>query len=172
MVLYQSPLTTPVGELSLIANTHQLLAVLWSSDTPKRVALAAMPQQRSFQHDILLQAAAELTEYFQGSRTHFTVPYGCLGTAFQQQVWHALAHIPYASLSNYAYIAKQLHQPQAARAIGNAVGKNPLSIIVPCHRVVGSTGRLTGFAGGLDNKQWLLQWEQNRAQQQPPSHAK
>jgi len=111
-------------------------------------------------HPVLMQAAQELTEYFAGRRHTFTMPLDLSGgTGFQQRVWQQLLEIPCGQTTSYGAISLQLGQPKAVRAVGGAVGRNPLSIIVPCHRVIGANGTLTGYAGGLDRKVTLLNLE-------------
>ena len=102
---------------------------------------------------------AQLAEYFAGQRQQFDVPFKRSGTPFQQRVWQELVRIPFGTTITYAQLAQRIGQPTAARAVGHANGRNPISIIVPCHRVIGADGKLTGYAGGIDNKQWLLAWE-------------
>ncbi len=148
---------TPVGELTLIANDHALVAVLWENDDPNRVKIPDL--KRNDKHPVLLDADKQLKEYFAGKRTHFDIPYEFYGTAFQKSVWQRLSRIPYGERRSYAEIAKEIHSPKACRAVGAANGKNPISIIVPCHRVIGANGTLTGFAGGLKAKQFLLELE-------------
>jgi methylated-DNA-[protein]-cysteine S-methyltransferase len=134
------------------------LAILWENDAPNRVVL---PKSETVQeHDVLQETASQLQAYFAGTRTAFDVPTRLNGTDFQQQVWHALQTIPYGQTRTYKDIATALGRPTASRAVGAAIGKNPLSIVIPCHRVLGVTGRLTGFAGGLDSKRFLLDLEQ------------
>jgi methylated-DNA-[protein]-cysteine S-methyltransferase len=101
----------------------------------------------------------QLAEYFAGKRQRFDVPLNLVGTPFQQQVWNELVRIPFGTTITYAQLARRVGKPAAARAVGHASGRNPVSIIVPCHRVIGADGKLTGYAGGLDKKQWLLAWE-------------
>lgn len=108
---------------------------------------------------LLTETCAELEAYFAGKLSHFSVPVAGRGTAFQQAVWQQLLAIPYGETTSYGAIAKALDNPKAVRAVGAANGKNPISIIVPCHRVIGSSGRLTGYAGGLNRKAWLLDLE-------------
>jgi methylated-DNA-[protein]-cysteine S-methyltransferase len=103
----------------------------------------------------------QLAEYFAGDRQTFTVPLKVAGTPFQQRVWQELVGIPFGTAITYAQLAQRLGQPTAARAVGHANSRNPISIIVPCHRVIGADGKLTGYAGGLDKKQWLLAWERD-----------
>ena len=104
-------------------------------------------------------ALEQLGEYFAGSRQEFDVPLKVAGTPFQQRVWQELVRIPYGTTITYAQLAQRVGKPTASRAVGNANARNPISIIVPCHRVIGADGKLTGYAGGVDKKQWLLAWE-------------
>jgi methylated-DNA-[protein]-cysteine S-methyltransferase len=101
----------------------------------------------------------QLAEYFSGARRQFDLPLRPAGTPFQQSVWNELLKIPFGTTITYAELARRIGQPAAARAVGHANGRNPISIIVPCHRVIGAGGSLTGYAGGVDKKQWLLDWE-------------
>ena len=101
----------------------------------------------------------QLAEYFAGERQQFDVPLKLAGTPFQQRVWQELVRIPFGTTITYAQLAQRVGQPTASRAVGHANGRNPISIIVPCHRVIGANGKLTGYAGGVDKKQWLLAWE-------------
>ena len=110
----------------------------------------------------LVQTDRELAEYFAGKRKQFDVPLHFVGTAFQQQVWRALQEIDYGATTSYLQQSKQIGNEKAVRAVAAANGQNKISIIVPCHRVIGSNGKLTGYAGGLARKQWLLSWEQGR----------
>ena len=163
----QMVLPTPVGPLVLIASTRGLRAVLWSPDDAHRVPGVAPDEMPSRSDEapprsagvILQQAAEELDEYFEGTRRSFDVPLDPVGTAFQQQAWAALRTIPYGETVTYGEQAERLGDRRKARAVGAANGRNPISIIVPCHRVVGSNGALTGFGGGLDVKAWLLDHE-------------
>jgi methylated-DNA-[protein]-cysteine S-methyltransferase len=111
---------------------------------------------------ILAAAAAQLREYFDGQRQHFDLPLEPRGTEFQRKVWQALERIPYGQTRNYREIAEAVGTPRAVRAVGSANGRNPLPIVVPCHRVIGADGRLVGYAGGLEVKRILLELE-NRA---------
>ncbi len=105
----------------------------------------------------------QLAEYFAGRRQEFTVPLKLVGTPFQRSVWQELLRIPFGSTISYAELARRIGQPTASRAVGNANGRNPVSILVPCHRVIGANGQLTGYGGGIDRKQWLLEWERRAA---------
>jgi methylated-DNA-[protein]-cysteine S-methyltransferase len=147
----------PVGELKLVASEAGLVAVLWPGDDPKRVRLSALAPSTA--HPVLLDAERQLRDYFIGRRRTFTVPLDMAGTPFQQAVWQALLTIPYGETRSYSELAKQVGRPAASRAVGAANGRNPVSIIVPCHRAIGADGSLTGFAGGLDVKRYLLDLE-------------
>jgi methylated-DNA-[protein]-cysteine S-methyltransferase len=157
---YFKSVVTPVGELKLVGSDRGLAAILWQDDNPKRVRLA--PLQRDDDHPILCQAAEQLQEYFTGTRQLFSLPLDFTGTDFQKKVWLALVAIPFGETRSYRQIAEQIGHPAAMRAVGAANGKNPLSIVAPCHRVIGANGKLTGFAGGLDIKAFLLQHESAR----------
>ena len=157
MVLYATTVPSPVGALRLVTTGRGLRAVLWEDDRPGRVKLDRIEEAPA--HSVLLAARQELTECFAGARTAFTVPLDGAGTDFQQRVWAALATIPFGETRSYGDIAAQIGSPAASRAVGAANGRNPISIIVPCHRVIGRDGALTGFAGGVDIKQRLLAFE-------------
>lgn len=145
---------SPVGILKLVATKNALVAVLWENENPKRVRLAELIEQ--VDHPILLAAQKQLSEYFAGTRQRFDLPLDFEGTEFQKRVWQALLDIPFGETRSYRDIAEQVGNIKAVRAVGAANGKNPISIIAPCHRVVGMNGKLVGFAGGLDNKKILL----------------
>jgi len=147
-------MASPVGALTLVANDHALVAVLWENENPKRVRLAELVEQ--IDHPILLATQQQLNEYFAGTRQQFDLPLDFEGTEFQKKVWHALLNIPFGETRSYRDIAEQVGNIKAVRAVGAANGKNPISIIAPCHRVVGVNGKLVGFAGGLNNKEILL----------------
>ena len=150
-------MASPVGTLKLVANDTALVAVLWENENPKRVRLAELIEQTH--HPILLETQKQLSEYFAGKRQQFDLPLDFEGTEFQQKVWQALLTIPFGETRSYRDIAAQVGNVKAVRAVGAANGKNPISIIAPCHRVVGANGKLVGFAGGLDNKEILLKLE-------------
>ena len=152
----QCRIDTPLGPMTLAA-TAQGLAGAWFDGQAHHPGELAAPVQPS--HPWLQQAAQELAAYFAGTRNVFGVPLDPQGTAFQHSVWLALRGIPSGQLHSYGALAQQLGRPAAARAVGAAVGRNPLSVIVPCHRVVGGSGALTGYAGGLHRKQALLALE-------------
>lgn len=157
MTLATTLFPSPVGTLTLVASDAGLVAVLWEDDDPARVHLPVMAARPD--HPVLRQAATQLADYFAGERQHFDVPLDMRGTAFQQRVWTALLAIPFGETRSYGAIASAIGQPTASRAVGAANGRNPLSILAPCHRVVGSNGALTGFAGGLAAKTWLIAHE-------------
>lgn len=154
---YHNIIPSPVGQLTLIASDQGLAAVLWENEDPKRVGIDKGTRCDDFPP--LVETAQQLREYFDGQRKKFALPLHFTGTDFQQQVWHALLTIPYGETRSYLQIAQQINNEKSVRAVGAANGKNPISIIAPCHRVIGSSGKLTGFAGGLEAKAFLLQLE-------------
>jgi methylated-DNA-[protein]-cysteine S-methyltransferase len=148
---------SPVGRLTLVASDDGLAAIRWANDRPGRVPLHIEAEDDD--HPVLVETERQLNEYFAGARQAFTVKLDVAGTAFQRKVWRALLTIPFGETRSYGQIAAQIGSPAAVRAVGAANGRNPVSIIAPCHRVVGSTGKLTGFAGGLEVKAHLLALE-------------
>jgi methylated-DNA-[protein]-cysteine S-methyltransferase len=148
---------SPIGLLKLVASDQGLAAILWENDDPKRVRLNIAGEDKS--NSVLLETERQLSEYFVGKRQKFTVKLDFAGTEFQKKVWQALLAIPFGETRSYGEIATQLGNPNAMRAVGAANGKNPISIIAPCHRVIGANGQLTGFAGGLEAKVHLLELE-------------
>jgi methylated-DNA-[protein]-cysteine S-methyltransferase len=148
---------SPVGRLKLVATDNGLAAILWERDRPRRVRLDIDGAGET--HPVIMETERQLEEYFAGRRTGFTVPLDPAGTVFQRKVWSALLTIPFGETRSYGQIAKQIGSPDAVRAVGAANGRNPISIVTPCHRVIGATGKLTGFAGGLDAKAFLLALE-------------
>ncbi len=148
---------SPVGPITIATDDTSLTALHLEGDR----YFTAIPfgWERDADHPVLLQAKAELAEYFAGKRTAFTVPVASAGTDFQQQVWAALSRIPAGQTTTYADIARVIGRPRAVRAVGTAVGRNPVCIIVPCHRVLASNGTLGGYVAGLERKQQLLKIE-------------
>jgi len=147
---------SPIGPLTLVSSPAGELTGLYMEQQRHR------PPEHLFgdrEDGLLPEVASQLAEYFAGRRRSFTIPLRLTGTPFQQEVWTALQDIPYGETTTYGELAQLLGKPQASRAVGLANGKNPVSIIVPCHRVVGSTGGLTGYGGGLDRKRQLLAHE-------------
>jgi methylated-DNA-[protein]-cysteine S-methyltransferase len=145
---------SPVGTLTLVASDAGLAAILWENDDPDRVRLGAMTLDET--HPVLAETARQLAEYFAGQRQAFDLPLDFRGTDFQKQVWAQLLAIPFGETRSYGDLARAIDRPKAYRAVGAANGKNPISIVAPCHRVIGTNGTLTGFAGGLEAKQVLL----------------
>lgn len=152
---------SPVGQLTLVARVGKLAAILWETERANRVRLGDLIETGD--NPVLLETERQLTEYFAGTRNHFELELDFVGTDFQKQVWQALLTIPFGETRSYSQIASQIGNPTAVRAVGAANGRNPISIIAPCHRVIGASGILTGFAGGLEAKQYLLTLE-NRNQ--------
>lgn len=150
-------ISSPVGVLKLVASHRGLVAILWENDHPKRVPLKSPPEYK--EHPILVETERRLKAYFDKKPNAFSIPLDFSGTEFQKKVWNALLTIPYGETRSYLQIARQIGHPKAMRAVGAAIGKNPISIVVPCHRVIGANGKLTGFAGGLPIKQYLLDIE-------------
>ena len=148
---------SPVGKLKLVATDEALAGILWENDHPRRVRLNIETEDNG--HPVLIETERQLKEYFAGQRKEFALKLDLAGTAFQRKVWNALLTIPFGETRSYGQIAKQIGSPEAVRAVGTANGRNPVSIVAPCHRVIGSTGKLTGFAGGLDAKAYLLALE-------------
>lgn len=150
-------MASPVGQLTLVARGTKLAAILWEHERQNRVRLG--PLQEAVDHPLLLEAERQLQEYFAGSRERFELELDFAGTEFQCKVWQALLTIPFGETRSYSQIAQQIGSPKAVRAVGAANGRNPISIVAPCHRVIGASGSLTGFAGGLEAKQFLLALE-------------
>ena len=145
----------PFGVLRLHAEGDELVAI----DLPDHPGPAVLEggERRT---DVLVRTKAQLAEYFAGDRRAFDLPLAPQGSGFQVQVWRALLRIPYGETCSYGDIARVVGRPSASRAVGAANGRNPIPIIVPCHRVIGSTGSLTGYGGGLERKRYLLDFEQ------------
>jgi methylated-DNA-[protein]-cysteine S-methyltransferase len=153
-LLVHSTMPSPVGELTLVASDAGLVAVLWQDDRPGRVPLG--PTSQAPDHPVLAETEAQLAAYFAGERRAFDLPLDFRGTEFQRAVWSALLDIPFGETRSYSQLARAIGRPSASRAVGAANGRNPISIIAPCHRMIGGSGALTGFAGGLEAKAWLL----------------
>jgi len=160
MTIYKLDINTPIGVLEIVGSGSEVLSILFpdreeplyrcQSDTP----------------DALQLCAKQMEEYFNGERSEFAFPYRYEGTAFQSQVWNALKEVPFAKTGTYQGLAQAIGREKAVRAVGSANGRNKLSIVIPCHRIIGSNGTLTGYAGGLWRKEWLLRHEQAVAQRQ------
>ncbi|AQX13490.1 methylated-DNA--[protein]-cysteine S-methyltransferase [Elizabethkingia meningoseptica] len=156
--LVYKDVASPVGLVRAIASNKGLVAIIWEGEDYKRTKLSV--PVKDDKHPILIQTEKELNEYFNNKRTTFDIPLDFKGTEFQIRVWEALLKIPYGVTKTYSDLARILGDIKAVRAVGGALNKNPISIIVPCHRVVGISGNLVGFAGGLNNKSILLDLEQ------------
>ena len=163
--LYLDRCPSPVGELTIVVSERGLRALLWESERIGRVRFDQTLCER--ETDVSRAVAAQLGEYFEGSRTSFDVALDPSGTEFQKRAWAALREIPYGETVSYGEQARRLGDVGLARAVGAANGRNPISIIVPCHRVIGSTGSLVGFAAGLDAKRFLLHLENGVAHPDP-----
>lgn len=157
MPYFETTFASPLGNLLLIASGTGLRALLLPGEKPTRIALPAVRDVQ--RNDVLHETVAQLEEYFAGHRREFTLPLEMVGTHFEKTVWRGLQTIPFGATYSYAQLAEQLGRPKAARAVGRANSLNPLSIVVPCHRVIGKSGTLVGYAGGLDAKEALLRWE-------------
>jgi len=155
MTLLSSTYDSPVGTLTLVAGSTGLRAISWPDREWRHVGLQGADVELG-STPVLERTARELDEYFAGDRTSFDVPLELEGTDFQLAAWRALAAIPYGETRSYSEQAVRIGRPSAVRAVGAANGRNPVSIVLPCHRVVGSDGALRGFGGGLDVKEWLL----------------
>lgn len=163
-------MNSPVGQLKLVASERGLAAILWENDDPNRVRL--QPQEKDEAHPVLLRAEAQLREFFAGKRTSFDIPLDFKGTDFQKEVWAELLRTPFGTLRTYGEVAHAIGRPKAVRAVGAANGKNPISIIAPCHRIIGNDGTLTGFAGGMHAKATLLRLERHELAEAGPSSKK
>lgn len=150
--------TYPIGTLTIAEIDGFIVYLGFSKTFPSRLlSIDTKPVLK--ETPVLTQANLELQKYFAHTLRQFTVPIRLIGTDFQKEVWKALAAIPYGTLVSYGEIAKKINRPKAARAVGGACNRNPILLIVPCHRVIGATGALTGFAGGLDTKEKLISLE-------------
>ncbi|MGL6258857.1 methylated-DNA--[protein]-cysteine S-methyltransferase [Vibrio sp. WXL103] len=152
---YFTVFTSPLGKITAQANQTQLLGVWFEIHTTKPESLG----ERNDNHPVLLAAKQQITEFFSGRRTQFDLPLKTQGTDFQQSVWRALQDIPFGETWSYKQLAEHIGKPKAVRAVGAANGKNPISVIIPCHRVVANDGRLSGYAGGVERKRALLDLE-------------
>lgn len=148
-------ISTPVGNICIEASNEAIHAVLFV----KKGDMEAMPVSKTSEHPLIQQCIDQLNEYFEGSRKIFDIPLQQEGTPFQQKVWAQLLNIGYGKTISYLTLSKQIGDTKAIRAVGTTNGKNQIAIIVPCHRVIGSDGSLTGYAGELWRKKWLLEHE-------------
>lgn len=154
-MMYYSYLSSPLGPILIAGDEDGLRLINFQRNASLPAAASAWIEDRQPLRD----AIDQLEAYFAGTLRNFTLKLAPVGTPFQQSVWQALQDIPYGETTSYGALARQLGKPQASRAVGAANGRNPLAIVIPCHRVIGSTGKLTGYAGGLDIKEALLDFE-------------
>jgi methylated-DNA-[protein]-cysteine S-methyltransferase len=150
---YKMNYDSPIGTLELVSNDEAVISIMFNDQNENVSVPEVVPQ-------VLQDCYEQLHEYFEGKRQEFTFPYMLSGTPFQKMVWNALVDISYGQNVSYQDIAKAIKNEKAIRAVGHANGKNKLSIVIPCHRIIGSNGKLTGYAGGLWRKEWLLNHEQ------------
>jgi len=159
---YYTTIDSPIGRLLLTSNGEALTGLYMdvpARDAERHVERAVAGGREDPSAEPLASAVRQLAEYFAGSRRAFDLPLALQGTPFQQRVWQALTEIPYGETWSYGQLAKRIGNPKASRAVGLANGSNPISILVPCHRVIGADGSLTGYGGGMERKQWLLEHE-------------
>jgi methylated-DNA-[protein]-cysteine S-methyltransferase len=149
--------SSPLGDLKVVASDHGLIAILWPNDDPRRVRVGDVVERPD--HPVLRHAEQQLQEYFAGTREAFDIDLDFVGTPLQKSVWEQLLAIPFGETRSYAQIADAIGNAKAVRAVGAATGRNPISIVAPCHRVIGSDGSMTGFAGGVEAKRTLLSHE-------------
>lgn len=161
MSYHHKVIATPLGPMDLIITADGAVVVFSFASSAglsrcvQKVQAAADVQMNS-NHKAFALAESQIQAYFQGKQKDFKLKYKPLGTEFQKQVWHQLLHIPFGETRTYGDLARALGMPSASRAVGAANGQNPVAVLIPCHRVIGTNGKLTGYAGGLDNKRWLL----------------
>jgi methylated-DNA-[protein]-cysteine S-methyltransferase len=152
---------SPVGPLKLIASDEGLVAIQWENEKARSAKRWSHAIENA-RHPILLGAEEQLGRYFSGKLKRFHLKLDVIGTDFQKQVWKTLQTIPFGDTVSYGELARRLRKPSASRAVGGANGRNPIPIVVPCHRVIGASGKLTGFAGGVERKALLLELEGRR----------
>jgi methylated-DNA-[protein]-cysteine S-methyltransferase len=159
MPLAYKHVNTPIGQLTVVANDRAVVAIHWDGEGPAGRGGRGDEIAPDHAHPVLTEADRQLTEYFAGTRETFDLPLDPAGTPFQQKVWQALTRIPFGQTASYRDVAVAIGSPNACRAVGAANGRNPIPIVVPCHRVIGAAGDLTGFGGGLKTKAFLLSLE-------------
>ena len=158
---HHSIIQSPIGELMLVADTSALTGLYFVGCG--HIPAASNRWTPDATHPVLRDATSQLQEYFAGRRKTFSLPLRLAGTDFQQKIWRQIASIPYGETISYSALAKQAGAPEAIRAAGTTTGRNPIGIIIPCHRVVGKNGSMCGFAGGLERKRYLLELENSDA---------
>lgn len=151
--IHRAEFQSPIGIVEITGTDRAILSILFSEKTDVEHPIG--PDSPA----VIVNCQRQLEEYFKGERTEFSIPFTSAGTEFQQKVWSALTSVPYAETVSYGAIAKAIGSDKAVRAVGNANSKNKLTIVVPCHRIIGSNGKLTGYAGTLTRKEWLLRHE-------------
>ena len=161
IMFHQTTVSTPIGDFVLVGGDAGLRALL----PPEHIAARFPETIEDGTHPILEEAAQQLSKYFEGTLREFSIPLDLTGTEFQTRAWRALQNIPYGATRSYGEQAKYLQSPNAARAVGAANGQNPIWMVLPCHRIIGAGGDLTGYAGGFERKRWLLDWERQNAVQ-------
>jgi methylated-DNA-[protein]-cysteine S-methyltransferase len=158
--LWRREMDSPIGTLTIVSDRDAIVAIWFEAEVADgHSALGRTIEAAGGEHAVLDRTIEQLDEYFRGERTEFELPLAPQGTPFQQQAWLALREIPFGETITYGEQARRLGDPNKSRAVGAANGKNPIPIVVPCHRVVGANGHLTGYAGGLGTKAWLLDHE-------------
>lgn len=159
--MYYCTYQSPLGEIALTANDNGLTALAFQTGKSPLDITTKQPHDNTLMQDSskFIEVIKQLTEYFNGNRAHFDLPLAPEGTIFQKKVWRALTTIAYGETKSYAWLAKHINNEKAVRAVGTANGANPIALIIPCHRVIGSNGKLTGYAGGLALKAKLLMHE-------------
>jgi methylated-DNA-[protein]-cysteine S-methyltransferase len=164
MTLVTRSLPSPIGPLLLVGDGECLHALHMTNPNPAFPPAGATADDRAFP-----RAARQLGEWFEGRRRTFDLPLELHGTAWQRRVWDVLLEIPFGETVTYGEVARRVGRPESARAVGHAVGRNPVCIVVPCHRVVAAGGAIGGYAGGLDNKRWLLAHERGQSPEPSPA---
>ncbi len=161
--LYEKTIVSPIGELKLIASSRGLVALQFHGGAGSKNDFAGEEIIAGDHYPSLLAAERQLAEYFAGKRKKFDLPLAPRGTVFQLKAWRELSKIPYGETISYGEQARRMGDANKARPAGAANGRNPIAVIVPCHRVIGATGAMTGFGGGIRTKEWLLKHEQDNA---------
>lgn len=151
---YKVDFQSPIGVIEIVSSNEAIYSILFSEED---ILVNPLTQEAP---QVVKDCYSQLDEYFKGERHEFTFPMMIEGTPFQQLVWQSLTSIPYAKTASYKHIAVTMGNEKAIRAVGTANGKNKLSIVIPCHRIIGASGKLVGYAGGLWRKEWLLSHEQ------------
>ncbi len=157
--LARTAMASPIGELTILATEEAVVAIRWDHEPFDAHLTGDVVDVPHGEHAVLDEAVRQLDEYFDGARLEFDLPLEPNGTPFQRQAWTALQGIPFGETISYGEQARRLGGRNKSRAVGAANGRNPIPIVVPCHRVIGANGHLTGFGGGLDVKAWLLDHE-------------